>query len=173
MYINCCFCFDIQNNFGTQHVLQMLRASEKDLPVLKNNCVHSRKRPLSTSKLYFMSKIFHSFPKSQSTKTQWKVGSVKSQLVNWGCNCCKKNQMRSFQVSLLWMAFLVGFLLAHYHLERQANPKQNYQKILNLFLVFWQDVLLSLCPGTRAGANVPGQTPLSRDKITFSQEHTQ
>ena len=23
----------IQNNFGTQHVLQMLRASEKDLPV--------------------------------------------------------------------------------------------------------------------------------------------
>ena len=27
------FCFDIQNNFGTQHVLQMLRASEKDLPV--------------------------------------------------------------------------------------------------------------------------------------------
>ena len=30
----CCFCFDIQNNFGTQHVLQMLRASEKDLPVI-------------------------------------------------------------------------------------------------------------------------------------------
>ena len=29
------FCFDIQNNFGTQDVLQMLRASEKDLPVLK------------------------------------------------------------------------------------------------------------------------------------------
>ena len=28
------FCFDIQNNFGTQHVLQMLRASEKDLLVL-------------------------------------------------------------------------------------------------------------------------------------------
>ena len=28
------FYFDIQNNFGTQHVLQMLRASEKDLPVL-------------------------------------------------------------------------------------------------------------------------------------------
>ena len=28
------FCFDIQNNFGKQHVLQMLRASEKDLPVL-------------------------------------------------------------------------------------------------------------------------------------------
>ena len=28
------FCSDIQNNFGTQHVLQMLRASEKDLPVL-------------------------------------------------------------------------------------------------------------------------------------------
>ena len=27
------FCFDIQNNFGTQNVLQMLRASEKDLPV--------------------------------------------------------------------------------------------------------------------------------------------
>ena len=27
------FCFDIQNNFGAQHVLQMLRASEKDLPV--------------------------------------------------------------------------------------------------------------------------------------------
>ena len=27
------FCFDIQNNFGTQYVLQMLRASEKDLPV--------------------------------------------------------------------------------------------------------------------------------------------
>ena len=26
------FCFDIKNNFGTQHVLQMLRASEKDLP---------------------------------------------------------------------------------------------------------------------------------------------
>ena len=32
VYTNCCFlfCFDIQNNFGTQHVLQMLRASEKD-----------------------------------------------------------------------------------------------------------------------------------------------
>ena len=28
------FCFDIQSNFGTQHVLQMLQASEKDLPVL-------------------------------------------------------------------------------------------------------------------------------------------
>ena len=27
------FCFDIQNNFGTQHVLQILRASEKGLPV--------------------------------------------------------------------------------------------------------------------------------------------
>ena len=27
------FCLDIQNNFGTQHVLQMLGASEKDLPV--------------------------------------------------------------------------------------------------------------------------------------------
>ena len=26
-----------------------------------------------------------------------------------------------------------------------------------------RDVPLSLCPGTRAGANVPGQTPLSRD----------
>jgi hypothetical protein len=25
--------FDILNNFGTQHVLQMLRASEKDIPV--------------------------------------------------------------------------------------------------------------------------------------------
>ena len=33
VYTNCCFCFDIQNNFGTQHVLQMLRTSEKDLPV--------------------------------------------------------------------------------------------------------------------------------------------
>ena len=33
VYTKCCFCFDIQNNFGTQHVLQMLRASEKDLPV--------------------------------------------------------------------------------------------------------------------------------------------
>ena len=32
------FCFDIQNIFGTQHVLQMLRASEEDLPVpLSNN----------------------------------------------------------------------------------------------------------------------------------------
>ena len=30
---------------------------------------------------------------------------------------------------------------------------------------------MSLCPGTRAGANVPGQTPLSRDKITFPKEH--
>ena len=29
-------CFDIQNNFGTQHVLQMLQASEKDLPVQFN-----------------------------------------------------------------------------------------------------------------------------------------
>ena len=32
--------------------------------------------------------------------------------------------------------------------------------------VLWQYfelVPLSLCPGTRAGANVPGQTPLSRD----------
>ena len=27
VYTNCCFCFDIQNNFGTQHVLKMLRAS--------------------------------------------------------------------------------------------------------------------------------------------------
>ena len=27
------FSFDIQNNFGTQHVLQLLRSSEKDLPV--------------------------------------------------------------------------------------------------------------------------------------------
>ena len=34
VYTNCWFCFGIQNNFGTQHVLQMLRASEKDLPVL-------------------------------------------------------------------------------------------------------------------------------------------
>ena len=33
VYTNCCFCFDIQNNFGTQHVLQTLRASKKDLPV--------------------------------------------------------------------------------------------------------------------------------------------
>ena len=31
MYTNCCLCFDIQNNFGTQHVLQMLRASEKNI----------------------------------------------------------------------------------------------------------------------------------------------
>ena len=32
---NCYFClfFDIQDNFGTQHVMQMLQASEKDLPV--------------------------------------------------------------------------------------------------------------------------------------------
>ena len=30
---HCCFCFDIQNNFGTHHVLQMLQASEKDLHV--------------------------------------------------------------------------------------------------------------------------------------------
>ena len=27
------FCFDIQNNFCTQHVLLILRASEKDIPV--------------------------------------------------------------------------------------------------------------------------------------------
>ena len=34
VYTNCCFCFvDIQNNFGTQYVLQMLRASEKYLPL--------------------------------------------------------------------------------------------------------------------------------------------
>jgi hypothetical protein len=33
VYTNSCFCFDIQNNFGTQHALQMLRASEKYLPV--------------------------------------------------------------------------------------------------------------------------------------------
>ena len=33
VFTNCCFRFDIQNNFGTQHVLQMLRASEKYLPV--------------------------------------------------------------------------------------------------------------------------------------------
>ena len=32
VYTNCCFCFEIQNDFGTQHVLQILRASEKDLP---------------------------------------------------------------------------------------------------------------------------------------------
>jgi hypothetical protein len=30
---------------------------------------------------------------------------------------------------------------------------------------------VSLCPGTRAGAKIPGQTPLSRDKITFPKEH--
>ena len=36
-------CFDIQNNFGTQHVLQMLRASEKDLPVsLIRKGLHSK-----------------------------------------------------------------------------------------------------------------------------------
>ena len=34
VYTNCCFCFDIQNNFGTQHALEMLRAPEKYLPVL-------------------------------------------------------------------------------------------------------------------------------------------
>ena len=27
-----CFCFDIQNNLGTQHVLHMLRGFEKDFP---------------------------------------------------------------------------------------------------------------------------------------------
>jgi hypothetical protein len=33
---------------------------------------------------------------------------------------------------------------------------------------------VSLCPGTRAGAKITGQTPLSgtsRDKITFPKEH--
>jgi hypothetical protein len=30
---------------------------------------------------------------------------------------------------------------------------------------------VSLCPGTRAGAKIPGQTPLSRDKITFPKEY--
>ena len=34
VYTSCCFCFDVQDYFGTQHVLQMLGASEKDLPVL-------------------------------------------------------------------------------------------------------------------------------------------
>jgi hypothetical protein len=29
-------------------------------------------------------------------------------------------------------------------------------------------VLLSFCPGTRAGAKIPGQTLLSRDKITIT-----
>ena len=34
--INCfLFCFDIHNNFCTQHVLLMLRASEKNIPVQK------------------------------------------------------------------------------------------------------------------------------------------
>ena len=32
VYTSCCFCFDIQDNFGTQHVLQMLRASEIEFP---------------------------------------------------------------------------------------------------------------------------------------------
>ena len=32
-FVHKLFCFDIQNKFGTQYVLQMLRASEKDLPV--------------------------------------------------------------------------------------------------------------------------------------------
>jgi hypothetical protein len=41
VYTNCCFCIDIQNNFGAQHVLQMLRASEKDLPVL-HNLIHNK-----------------------------------------------------------------------------------------------------------------------------------
>ena len=36
VYTNCCFCFDIQNNFGTQYVLQMLRASKQDLTVPVN-----------------------------------------------------------------------------------------------------------------------------------------
>jgi hypothetical protein len=31
-------------------------------------------------------------------------------------------------------------------------------------------VPVSLCPGTRAVAKIPGQTPLSRDKITFPKE---
>ena len=35
VYTNCCFCFDIQNNVGTQHFLQILQASEKDLPVIR------------------------------------------------------------------------------------------------------------------------------------------
>ena len=34
VHTNCCFCFDIQNNFGTQHIQQMFLASEKDLPVI-------------------------------------------------------------------------------------------------------------------------------------------
>ena len=40
VYTNHCFlfCFDVQDNCGTQHVLQMLRASEKDLPVLTTFC---------------------------------------------------------------------------------------------------------------------------------------
>jgi hypothetical protein len=52
VYTNCCFCFDIQNNFGTQHVLQMLRASEKDLPVLFELVFRLREVEVSLISLY-------------------------------------------------------------------------------------------------------------------------
>ena len=48
VYTYCCFCFEIQNNCGTQHVLLMLRASEKDLPVLSFSSRGSSKNAFLT-----------------------------------------------------------------------------------------------------------------------------
>ena len=52
-----CCCFDIQNNFCTQHVLLMLRASEKDIPVInylfRNSGVVLRPGPHSAAPAAF------------------------------------------------------------------------------------------------------------------------
>ena len=58
VYTNCCFwfCFDIQNNFGTQYVLQMLQPSGKDLPVphLLINSISNQMDAIIQSEAYFL-----------------------------------------------------------------------------------------------------------------------
>ena len=48
VYKNCCFYFVLTVNFATQHVLHMLRASEKDLPVPKDLLEMKRTLLIST-----------------------------------------------------------------------------------------------------------------------------
>ena len=73
VYTNCCFCFDIQN-FCTHHVLLMLRASEKDIPVIWNE----QNKPLKKRNIdstYFrtiqgnMQIVFHIFLGQWDLKT--------------------------------------------------------------------------------------------------------
>ena len=53
------FCFFyIQNNFGTQHVLQMLRASEKDLPVKNSVQLNGKTLQVLKISLVYVHKLF-------------------------------------------------------------------------------------------------------------------